>query len=302
MGTIILTAISYMLMIVFGYLFKRLNLVQQAHGKALAQLVMKLTLPAAIIASFATFSINYSLLILILFGFLGNVIQVVSGYLISKNKSRDDKILYIADAGYNIGNFTLPFTSSFSGALGTITTSLFDCGNAIMLLGFNYTIAENVANGQKGMMKLSKILKTLLSVPAFDAYLVMMAIVLPGGKVPAPIISIASEIAKANGPMAMFMIGIMLEIHFSKRYIKGCALIMGIRCAISIVFSIIFSQMSFLPPEVIKSAIIVSWSPIASASPAYVALLNGDEELASFVNTISIILSIILIPILAIVL
>lgn len=300
MGTIILTAVSYLFMIALGYLFKKIGLVKQEHGRALAQLVMKITLPAAIISSFASFGLNYSLLILILFGFMGNVFQVLFGYLYSRNKSREEKVYYIANAGYNIGNFTLPFTSSFSGPLGTITTSLFDCGNAIMLLGFNYMIADNVSNGKREKTSLFGIVKKLLSVPAFDAYLLMMAIVLPGGTVPRSIILIASEIAKANGPMAMFMIGIMLQIHFSKRYMKSSAIVLGARFLIAAAFSFILSRMTFLPAEVIKSAIIVSWSPIASASPAYVALLNGDEELASFVNTISLLISIVIIPVLAI--
>ena len=302
MSTIIITAVSYLLMISLGYLFKCLGLVREEDGKALAQLVMKLTLPAAIVASFATFKVDFSLFIIILFGFMGNVIHVSAGYFISRKMNRKEKVFYIADAGYNIGNFTLPFTSSFSGPLGTIATSLYDCGNAIMLLGFNYTIAETAANGKRTRMSIGKIVKTFLSVPAFDAYLLMMAIVLPGGSVPSFVILIAQEIAKANGPMAMFMIGIMLKISFSRKYLKGAAIIMGIRCLVAIVFSFILASIDFLPLEARKSAIIVSWSPIASAAPAYVALLNGDEELASFVNTVSIIFSIILIPVLAIVL
>ena len=302
MSTIVLTAISYLLMVCLGYMFKRLGLVKQSDGKAFAQIVLKITLPCAIITSFSTFRMDYSLLVLILFGFLGNVLQVGFGVLYSRGKSRDEKVHYISNAGYNIGNFTLPFTSSFSGPMGVITTSLFDTGNALMLLGFNYLIADNVSNKKKGGFKPLLVIKKLLSSPSFDAYLIMMTVALFEISLPKGIFSITGEIAKANGPMAMFMVGIMMQIDFSKKYLKSAAIVQGFRFAVATLFSIVFSQLRFLPPEVIKSAIIVSWSPIASAAPAYVSMLEGDEAMASFVNAVSILVAIVLIPILAIVL
>lgn len=300
MSTIVLTAISYLLMVVLGYTFKRIGLVKQEDGKAFAQIVLKVTLPCAIITSFSSFKMDYSLLILILFGFFGNVLQVGIGALYSRKRSKEEKIYYIANAGYNIGNFTLPFTSSFSGPMGVVTTSLFDSGNAIMLLGFNYLIADNIANRKKGGFKPLKVIKKLFSSPSFDAYLLMMIVAFLDISLPKGIFLVTGEIAKANGPMAMFMVGIMMRINFSKEYLKSSAVVLSIRFAIATIFSIIFSQMKFLPAEVIKSAIIVSWSPIASASPAYVAMLDGDEALSSFVNAVSILVSLILIPILAI--
>lgn len=302
MSKILLTAFSYLLMIAFGYLFKRIGLVGKESGKAMSQIVMKVTLPAAVIASFATFKLDYSMLILILFGFMGNVLQLLFGIVYTKGKDRNTKIGFIANCGYNIGNFTLPFTSSFAGALGTVTTSLFDSGNALMLLGFNFLAAQRAADSEKKKLDVKRVIKSLLSSPAFDAYIVMLLIVLPGGSVPRPIITVASEIAKANGGIAMFMIGILLEIHFNKRYLKSTAVILGARALISIVFSIIISQLSFLPYEVIKAGIIVSWSPIATLGPAYVAILDGDTELASFMNTMSILISMVVITSLAILL
>lgn len=301
MFDILLKAVSYLLMILVAYFFKKIGLTKASDGDAMAKICLKVTLPCAIISSFAAFDLMYSLLIVVAFGAIGNVLQLLCGYFMGRGKSREDRIFFLANAGYNIGNFTLPFTSSFMGPLGIVTTSLFDVGNALMLFGCNYSIAERAANG-KQKTNIPFIIKRLLSTPAFDTYLIMMTIVLLGLEVPRPIVLIASEFGKANGPLAMFMIGTMMEISFEKRYIKSTLKVMAARIAIALVFSLAFSFMSFLPEEARKAAIIVSWSPIGSACAAYIAFLDGDKALGSFVSTVSILFALVVIPVLSIVL
>ena len=66
--------------------------------------------------------------------------------------------------------------------------------------------------------------------------------------------------------------------------------------------SFIATQLSFLSWEAKKAVIIAAWSPIGSVGPAYTSYLDGDEELAGFVNTVSILIALAVIPTLAIVL
>ena len=52
----------------------------------------------------------------------------------------------------------------------------------------------------------------------------------------------------------------------------------------------------FLMPEMYRVALIIPFlGPVASAAPAYTAQLDGDYELASAINSFSILLSIVLI-------
>ena len=51
-------------------------------------------------------------------------------------KDRDEKAFHILNmSGYNIGNFTMPFTAGFFGPTGVVITSLFDTGKRVYLSG-----------------------------------------------------------------------------------------------------------------------------------------------------------------------
>ena len=63
--------------------------------------------------------------------------------------------------GYNIGTFALPFTQSFLGPVGVLTTSIFDLGNAIICFGASFSIARAVKEG--GRADFRRILKTAVS-------------------------------------------------------------------------------------------------------------------------------------------
>ena len=119
---------------------------------------------------------------------------------------------------------------------------------------------------------------------------------------PPGVVVIAQEIGKGNGPIAMIMIGLMLELHFDKRYLKSTAVFVVSRVIIGLSISFIATQLSFLSWEAKKAVIIAAWSPIGSVGPAYTSYLDGDEELAGFVNTVSILIALAVIPTLAIVL
>lgn len=301
MAFIILKASSYLLMIIVAFMFKKIGLLKKEHGKALSYLIMRFTLPAAIITSFASVSFESSFLYLIIFGFLGNLILMIVGFAITKRKSRNDKILYTANIGYNVGNFTLPFTSSFFGPAGIISTCLFDAGNAILFLGLNYPIVEAALDKGK-KISILRILKKLFSSPSFDAYLLMVMLGILKIRIPEAVSVVTSEIGKANGPMAMFMIGTMLELNFDKKYLAFFAKMFTLRSLVAVFMSLIIYKLTFLPFEAVKAGIIACWSPMGSLGPAYTAYHGGDVELASFANTMSIFASLIIIPTLAIVL
>lgn len=298
-NSVILKAVSFFVMIAFGYLFKHLGLIKKEFCSELAVISMKFFLPAAIMASFATFQMDYSMLILILFGLGGGVLFLIIGYIITINGSRDDRIYYMVSGNsYNIGNFVLPFVSSFFGPVGIVSTSLFDAGNSVMLLGINCSVTEILVgnNGEKRHGKLAFILKRLFSAPAFDAYAVMVILALLNIKLPSAFYSICSEIGKANGPLAMFMIGAMLEIHFDKSYLNMTLKMLLIRGLVSAFLMFIISRLTFLPDEARIAGMIVVWSPIGSASAANTAILGGNTAIGAFVNTISLLCSLIIIP------
>ena len=63
-------------------------------------------------------------------------------------------------------------------------------------------------------------LKPLLKVPSFVSYVVFITLALLKVSVPNEIYTFTNIVSGANGPIAMFMIGLLLEPHFDKKALR----------------------------------------------------------------------------------
>ena len=258
----------------------------------LSKITLKITLPAAIISSFAGKEIDFNLLVLGFIGFGGGVIYMLLGYFLNQKRGKEQQAFEILNmSGYNIGNFTLPFVQSFLGPVGVIATSLFDTGNAAICLGGSYGIASMVKDGQK--FSIVKVLKTVTKSVAFDCYVIMILMQLLRMPIPGPIVSFAGIIGNANAFVAMLMIGVGFKLSGDMSQKKSIIRILTVRYSVAAVIS---AACYFLLPfsvEVRSALAILPFSPIGSAAPAFTKDLGGDTGLASAVNSISIVISIV---------
>ena len=75
---------------------------------------MNITLPCAVINSFAHFEMDYSLIAAVFLGLFGNLMMLFVSLMLTRGDTPATKIFYIFSlAGYNIGCFTLPFAQAF---------------------------------------------------------------------------------------------------------------------------------------------------------------------------------------------
>ena len=152
MEEIILKAGCYIAIIVMGFLLRRIGFFDEHTFPVLSKLVIKVTLPAAVISSAVGREIDLGMLALVLLGFGGGVLYMVIAWLMNRKKDREQQAFELVNLpGYNIGVFALPFTQSFLGSVGVLATSLFDVGNAFVCLGGSYGVAAAVKDG-KGVM------------------------------------------------------------------------------------------------------------------------------------------------------
>ena len=163
----------FIAIIVLGYVLRKINFFKEGDFTVLSKIVLKITLPAAIVSSFAGKEIDIALLSLALISIGAGLVYMLVMYVINIKRGKDAQAFEILNtAGYNIGNFTLPFVQSFLGPMGVITTSLFDVGNACICLGGAYSVASIVKGG--GKFSPLKILKALSKSVAFDCYVLMV--------------------------------------------------------------------------------------------------------------------------------
>ena len=162
MAEILMKAGSFIAIIILGYVLRRRGFFKEEDFYVLSRIVLKITLPAAIVTNFTGIDMKPSMLLMSLLGLGGGIILTGMAFLISAGKNGEEKAFNIINlTGYNIGNFTMPFAQSFLGPLGVVATSLFDSGNALVCLGGTYSVAV-MAKGEKGKFSIMPIIKTLL--------------------------------------------------------------------------------------------------------------------------------------------
>ena len=110
---------------------------------------------------------------------------------------------------------------------------------------------------------------------------------------PSPVIDFAGLIGNANAPMAMLMLGVGFKISGDGSQIHSIVKILSVRYAVAIAVAL---GCYFLLPaalETRQTLALLAFSPIASAAPAFTGELGGDSGLASAVNSLSIVISLV---------
>ncbi len=282
----------YLAIIVLGWLLRKVGFFGPETFGVLSKITLKITLPAAIISGFAGKVLDPAMVTLSLIGLGGGLLYVALGYLMGKKGGRDRQAFYMLNlAGCNVGNFTLPFVQGFLGPTAVIATSLFDLGNSCICLGTSYSLAAMVKDG--GGFSWKKLLKALSRSVPFLTYVVMTAMSLVKIPVPGPVAELAGIIGGGNAFIAMLMIGVGFRLSGDASQIGRIVKLLAVRYGVALLLAV---GCWFLLPfgaEVRTAVVVLVLGPIASAAPAFTGELEGDVGLASAVNSISILCSIV---------
>ena len=283
---------SFIAIIVLGYVLKKIGVFREEDFGVLSKIVIRITLPAAIITSFAGKEIDPGLLLLLVLGIGCGAVYICLGFLLNRKNSREQRAFDILNLpGYNIGCFTMPFAQSFLGPMGVIATSLFDSGNAFICLGGAFGVASAVKDGRGFDFK--RIIRALSRSVPFVTYLLMVAMNLLRLPVPGMVIECASIIGGANSFMAMFMIGVGFKLTLGDKSQTGQILkLLGIRYGVGTILALIFYFVLPFDIQVRQALVILAFSPIGSAVPPFTAELGGDVGLSSAINSMAIVISI----------
>ena len=300
MQDILMKAACYIAIIVMGYVLRKKNFFGPEAFVVLSKIVMKITLPCAIIASSAGKPIDISMLSIVLLGLGGGILYMILAAIVHRKHSNSQRAFAVLNTpGYNIGTFAMPFTQSFLGGMGVITTSLFDMGNAFIALGGAYGIAAAVKNGSG--FDLKRIGKGLITSVPFMAHLTMVLLNLFRLTPPAPVVNFAQIIANGNAFLAMLMIGVGFNLSGDKSQIRSIFRILSVRYGLAAVLALCYYFLLPFELEVRQALVILAFSPIGSAVPVFTAELKEDVGLSAAINSIAILISIVIIVALLIV-
>jgi len=289
---VLIKAGCFVAIILIGYTLRKAGFFKEGDFQVLSKIVLKITLPAAIVSSVANKEIAPSLLFISFLGLAGGILYILIMCLLNVKNSREQMAFDVVNTpGYNIGNFTLPFVQSFLGPVGVLTVSLFDVGNAMVCLGGSYSIASIIKSG--GRFDVRKIAGKLVRSVPFDTYVIMLVLGLLKIKLPGFVTTFAGTISGGNAFLAMLMIGVGFNLSGDRSQIKHIAKIIAVRYGIAIALALVFFNVLPIELEYRQALALLVFSPIGSAAPAFTAELKGDIGLASAINSVSIIISVV---------
>ena len=292
MGNILLKSSAFVFLIALGYLLKCKGFFGPADYKIPIKIVLNITMPCAVLVSFASYKPDFSLLIIVLFGFGMNCLMLLTAFFVSRKQPRRTRAVWLnCTPSYNIGAFAMPFIQSFLSPAALVGTCLFDLGNALMCNGTTFAISRNILDGTKGL-NLKRIGKTLMTSVPFLAYIIMLLITLFHIPIPQQVVTFVTPMANANAFLAMFMVGMMLDLKIEKSLFREVAGILAIRFGAAVAAALAIYFLSPLPQPIRQALAITVFAPVGMVSTAFTPSAGGDPAVAACANSCSILICI----------
>ncbi|WP_155962898.1 AEC family transporter [Streptococcus ruminantium] len=294
MAEILIRALGFLLVIALGYMLKLRKVVRREDAGIFSAIVMNVTLPCTILVSASSVQLGEGLLIPLLFGFAMNLVMDGIGYWEARGRgSRIQSIGLVQISGYNIGTFILPFVQAFFPVSYPVPVLLFDAGNALMVLGGNYTLAVGL-DSEREKMRIASIVRNLFGSIPFAVYLPPFTFSSLNLQIPSRILSITPIAASANPFLAMLMLGILFDLKLDRKKIGRLIYLLCLRLCINILIGSIFY---FLLPidRMMKIMLLICLaSPISVMSPVYALKLGSYSAEPANLNSLSILVSLVL--------
>ena len=183
----------------------------------------------------------------------------------------------------------MPFVQSFFPGMGVAYLCMFDVRNSIMCLGGSYALAGSVASSNQKLTPKTVIKKLFSSIP-FDVYLLVLALFKIS--IPQPILSVASFIGAGNGFLAMFMIGLLLEVKINPSEMKIVLKTLLIRVLFGAILMSIVYFIVPIPMLAKKIVVLAMAAPITTVSAVFSKNIGYHRDAPAISSSLSIIISI----------
>jgi len=205
------------LIILLGYVLKRLNVLKENDGETLARIALNITLPSVILLNLPNVPIENSNILLPFFGIIMPGIMVLLGLFFFRRMSGNNKGLsMMASSGYNIGLFAIPMVMGLYGSAGITRFALFDIGNAFAIFGLSWYLAWYYSSlRDNSRIGLQGILRMFFGSIPFVIYLLAIVLNLTGIQIEGILRRFIEVPAAMNRGISLLALGILLRFRFS---------------------------------------------------------------------------------------
>ncbi|MCX7695551.1 MAG: AEC family transporter [Caloramator sp.] len=294
MNTIITQVIVLFLIMVVGYVSRKRGFINPQVNKSLSELLLNVTLPFMIIASFNfKFSKDMLNLGLKLF-FISTIIHIllllIGNVIYKKFKEDEYKVLWFITVFSNCGFMGYPVVESVYGKIGLFYAALFNIPFNILI----WTAGVFIFSGRGD----KKNLRRALLNPGILSVFIGLIIFLFSISLPTPVIKTLEMVGSMTTPLSMIIIGSTLADAKIKSIFEGFSVYFGsfIRL-IAIPLTVYFIlNLIGLKDFYLTIPVIITAMPAAANTVIMAEKYGGNPEYASKVVFLTTILSVITIP------
>lgn len=289
--TIFYQIIKMFAMMAVGYVLYRKRIVSDDTTRVLSNILLMVTTPATIIASFnQTFSFEKleGLMISFLLSFIIYTIQIICAELLFKKEKRVEKL---AVSFSNAGFLGIPLVTGLLGIEAVFFLSAFIASSYV----FTWTYAVIMMSGDKSNATIRKVLTNPCIIAMFIGLIIFFLPVKPF----TPIMEAVSTLGSMTTPLAMLILGAYLAKTSFVEMFKNKTVYWVSFYRLIFVPLIIFIVLCFVPNEyeMIKKIMLISASaPVATLIPIFSQMFSRDVRLGAQIVSLSTILCLITMP------
>ncbi|MBZ4664322.1 MAG: family transporter [Caloramator sp.] len=294
MNTIVTQVIVLFLIMVVGYISRKRGFINPEVNKSLSELLLNVTLPFMIIASF-NFNFSKDMLNLgiklFLISTVIHILLLLLGSIIYKRFNEDEyKVLWFITVFSNCGFMGYPVVESIYGKIGLFYAALFNIPFNILI----WTAGVFIFSGRGDKQNLRKAILN----PGILSVFIGLVIFLLSIDLPAPVIKTLEMVGSMTTPLSMIIIGSTLADAKIKSIFEGFSVYFGsfIRL-IAIPLTVYFILNLFgLKDFYLSIPVIITAMPAAANTVIMAEKYGGNPEYASKVVFLTTILSVVTIP------
>jgi predicted permease len=277
--------LSIFLMIALGMLLIQLGWLKDEHAELISRLVVSVGLPAMIINNLFT-QFSREQLLSSAEGVLIPVLSIAATGLVAFAAARAFGIpkarrgVFVCMTAFSNSVFIgVPVSIALFGEEAVPYALLYYAANTSLFWSLGYYLMRGDA-GLKGGLELKKIVPLPLA-----TFLVCIALVLLGVKLPGFILDAAKYVGNLVTPLSMIFTGIVL-IRMLKsgnvRWQKGYFLVLAGRFVVAPGLLLLTARLFPHAPELMRSALLIQAAmPVMSQTPIVAKACGGDDEYAA---------------------
>jgi len=296
--TIMNQVLIIFLIVIVGYVAAKLGYITQPVRRGLIELLINIAIPAMIIVSFDTelpASALGNVTIVFIIAMLSHFLMAVLGGLVFRNRpERARAVLIFATVFSNCAFVGYPIIESLYGEIGVIYNSIY---NLVFNL-YLWTFGQVLFTGARDFKSMRK---ALVNSGTF-AVLTGLILLLTPLRLPFVVTRVATLVGSVTTPMAMIVIGAMLAEVRVRDMLRGRAIYVVTILRLLVIPVAAFAILHLLRVDPIIAAVsaILVGLPAGSNAVIFAEKFDGDSILATRIVVMTTALSILSIPLLAI--